>query len=127
MAQGPDGGLAAARIEAVRDEAVRVAEDLRAELAAIGESTEARPDDEHDAEGSTVGYERARVAALLAVAETSLRQLDDALGRLREGDYGRCTRCGGEIAPERLRALPGAAYCAACARTPARPPWRRRR
>ncbi|HWD53326.1 MAG TPA: hypothetical protein VG412_13070, partial [Acidimicrobiales bacterium] len=40
---------------------VRLRADLEAELEAIGESTASVPDDEHDPEGSTVGYERARV------------------------------------------------------------------
>lgn len=99
-----------------RGDAARVVEDLRAELTAIGESTQAGPDDEHDAEGSTVGYERARVAALLRAAEATLDRLDDALERRREGRYGRCVACGKAIVAERLRALPGIDRCTDCAR-----------
>jgi DnaK suppressor protein len=110
---GGRDGLARARAEAGR-----VVEDLRSELAAIAESTEAGPDDEHDAEGSTVGFERARVTALLRAAEASLARLDGALERRRLGRYGRCERCGEAIAPERLLAVPGTACCGACARLP---------
>lgn len=38
-----------------------------------------------------------------------------ALGRIREGDYGFCMRCGDEIAPARLDVLPEAPLCTACA------------
>lgn len=103
------------QLDAARVAAARVVEDLEAELAAIGESTEARPDDEHDAEGSTVGYERARVSALLRAAKAALDRVDVALERRREGCYGRCAACGEEIAPERLLAIPGASHCTACA------------
>lgn len=38
-----------------------------------------------------------------------------ALQRLDDGTYGRCERCGREIAPARLVALPWARHCLACA------------
>lgn len=125
VTRSPDEELSAARIRAAR-----VVGDLRAELAAIGESTEAGPDDEHDAEGSTVGYERARVSALLHVAEATLARLDDALERRGAGSYGSCNDCGRAIPVERLLALPGVARCADCAsdaavRLSARPTLRR--
>ncbi len=41
-------------------------------------------------------------------------EIDRALAKLAEGSYGRCDACGGEIAPERLEALPWAALCMAC-------------
>ena len=37
-----------------------------------------------------------------------------ALNRLEAGTYGRCTRCGGAIAPARLEVLPYAAACIEC-------------
>lgn len=113
-------------IASARADAVRVAEDLRRELAAIGESTEAGPDDEHDAEGPTVGYERARVTALLQAVENEIARFDDAIERRREGRYGRCADCDGKIAPERLFALPGVDRCADCARAPTPHPALRR-
>jgi DnaK suppressor protein len=41
-------------------------------------------------------------------------EIDHALAKLAEGTYGRCDACDGEIAPERLEALPWAALCVAC-------------
>ncbi|MGA2210395.1 MAG: TraR/DksA family transcriptional regulator [Acidimicrobiales bacterium] len=41
-------------------------------------------------------------------------EIDRALEKLTEGTYGQCDACGGEIAPERLEALPWAARCIDC-------------
>lgn len=45
-----------------------------------------------------------------------LDQVHAALQRIDEGTYGICTRCGGEINPERLNALPYAEHCVRCQR-----------
>ncbi len=95
--------------------AVMLVADLEAELAAIGESTAAVPDDEHDAEGSTVGFERARITALLHQARRTLRAIDEAIERSQRGTYGICEMCGTTIDPERLDALPTAKHCMSCA------------
>jgi DnaK suppressor protein len=49
----------------------------------------------------------------LVVTEERLRR---ALAKLEEGSYGRCDRCGGEIAPGRLEAAPESSLCIDCAR-----------
>jgi RNA polymerase-binding transcription factor DksA len=72
-------------------------------------------DDEHDPEGVTVAVERAQAQALLAQAKEDLAELDLAGERLRAGAYGRCERCGGDIAAERLEFLPAARLCITCA------------
>ena len=41
-------------------------------------------------------------------------QISAALNRLDAGTYGRCTRCGGQIAVARLEVLPHAAACIEC-------------
>jgi RNA polymerase-binding transcription factor DksA len=46
-----------------------------------------------------------------------IAQLSAALARIEAGTYGRCATCGGEIAPERLEALPEVTVCIACARS----------
>ncbi|HEX3622570.1 MAG TPA: TraR/DksA C4-type zinc finger protein [Acidimicrobiales bacterium] len=78
------------------------------------------PDDEHDPEGSTVGFERALVIDLLAQARQDLADLDDALARLDTGTYGACEVCGRAVPPERLAAHPTARMCVACAEAQAR-------
>lgn len=104
-------------LAAARERVVEVVADLEAELVAIAESTAASPDDEHDAEGSTVGFERARVGGLLARARQELRDLDAAEGRLGAGTYSHCVECGGDIGAARLEALPATTRCVTCAAT----------
>jgi RNA polymerase-binding transcription factor DksA len=44
-----------------------------------------------------------------------IEAIDRALRRIDDGDYGRCEACRELIALDRLRALPSATTCAACA------------
>lgn len=44
----------------------------------------------------------------------SLRDIEAALERIRDGTYGVCIDCGEEIAVERLRAYPTAKRCFTC-------------
>ena len=95
----------------------RLVDDLREELEGIFTSQQADPpDDEHDVEGSSVGFERARITALLGPAEARLEALDSARRRAAAGDYGRGERCGHAIGEERLEALPATTLCIECAR-----------
>lgn len=100
---------------------------LERDLAAIVEAAALTPpDDEHDPEGSTIGFERALVSDLAEQARQDIAALDSALDRLDRDDYGRCERCGQAIPPERLAAHPTARACVACAALrPARQPNRR--
>ena len=82
----------------------------------VADSLHANADDEHDPEGSTIAYERAQVAALIAGAQSTLDDLDRALARLSAGCYSVCEGCGGRISPERLAALPAGRTCFECAR-----------
>jgi DnaK suppressor protein len=43
-----------------------------------------------------------------------LRAIQDALARLKRGEYGSCRRCGEAIPPARLAAMPQAAFCLDC-------------
>ena len=78
-------------------------------------SRDVATDDEHDPEGATIAYERARTTALVDQARAHLAEVDAALGRLAEGSYGRCVVCGTAISPERLEARPAATTCIRCA------------
>lgn len=113
-----DGHVRAA-LEAEHLSALDRVRAMASEVAGLaGDAGDANGDDEHDPEGSTVAYERARAAALLAEAESNLRDLDVALAKLAAGTYAVCESCGGTIAPERLEALPAARRCFACASAP---------
>ncbi|HLX77658.1 MAG TPA: TraR/DksA C4-type zinc finger protein [Acidimicrobiales bacterium] len=105
----------AEQLSRTRAATVVLVTDLEDDLAAIAESTSMGPDDEHDPEGSTVGYERARVGSLLERTRRYLSDLDAALERVRLGTYGFCDHCGEAILPERLKVLPTATLCVDCA------------
>ena len=59
-------------------------------------------------------FAQQRDLALHDKAEKELELVDAALSRLDAGTFGTCLRCGNDIAPGRLEALPWAAYCIAC-------------
>jgi DnaK suppressor protein len=55
------------------------------------------------------------VAFALAARESHLIQdIDDALGRIENGTYGQCVRCGKPLYKERLKAMPTAKYGPKC-------------
>ena len=58
-------------------------------------------------------YEAALEPASEAVRR-ELAEIDEALGRIAAGSYGRCVACGGPMGLQRLRAIPEARYCTGC-------------
>lgn len=104
------------RLARERAETTRMVAALSAELDGIIESVSlSNNDDEHDPDGATNGYERAKATALLRSAGERLVELDRAAERLAAGTYGRCEVCGAEIGAERLEALPTTTRCVRCA------------
>jgi DnaK suppressor protein len=89
--------------------------DLEREYAALADPQNVALDDEHDSEGSTVGFERARVAGLITRSRRQVADLEDATRRAEAGAYGYCSSCGSEIGTERLAALPATRLCISCA------------
>jgi DnaK suppressor protein len=83
--------------------------------AIVASSAAAATDDEHDPEGGSTAFERQHIAALIAAAQDQLAGIGEALGRLDEGSYGVCERCGRAIAADRLAARPTATACMDCA------------
>ena len=43
-----------------------------------------------------------------------IKQIDMALDKIKEGNYGVCEECGEEIGEKRLKVLPFARYCRDC-------------
>jgi RNA polymerase-binding transcription factor DksA len=62
------------------------------------------------------GTHREIADALTAAARSALRDVQDALERMRRGCYGRCVDCGGQIPVARLEVIPQVARCMACQR-----------
>ncbi len=59
-------------------------------------------------------YEREKNLALVRRLEQRLDEIDYALRAAKKGTYGICERCGREIDPDRLKALPETTLCIRC-------------
>lgn len=105
-----------------RSIAVKIAETI-ARIDSLGRSLDdivrssegSPPDDEHDPDGATSGFERAQIASLLDSARNELKELEWARERLEVGTFGLCESCGRPITTERLRARPSVRTCVDCA------------
>jgi RNA polymerase-binding protein DksA len=67
--------------------------------------------DNHLGETATATLDREIDFTLGENSEQILAEIDAALKRIEDGTYGKCVRCGKEIAPERLEAYPWASLC----------------
>jgi acetoin utilization protein AcuB len=91
----------------------------RVEQRVVGEQELERTMREEPLDEAERGADLTEVGAARALDELALRRLaalDHALDRAEQGVLGTCERCGGAIPVPRLRALPGATQCIACAR-----------
>jgi DnaK suppressor protein len=59
-------------------------------------------------------YERQALVYKAATARQMLKNLTEALERVRQGSFGECAECGGDIELKRLEAIPWARYCVRC-------------
>lgn len=105
------------RLEAERTRTEMALADLRTDLsqslsAAISEFSTY---DNHPADIASETYERSKDLGLQADQEYILEQIEAALERLQQGNYGWCVDCGRPIPGERLLAIPYVASCLECA------------
>jgi DnaK suppressor protein len=70
----------------------------------------------HMADLGTDNFEQEFTLSLLQNEEQLLGEITSALERIRQGTFGQCEECHGEIPKARLQALPYARYCVECAR-----------
>lgn len=66
-------------------------------------------------EGTSIAIERFTDVAVHGQIVQQLAAVEAALGRLDDGTYGVCERCGTRIPEERMEVVPWAANCVACA------------
>ena len=103
---------------AVRAQLEQERTSLRSDIAALEAENQAPQDDagigNHIADGATEVFERERDLALQSNSQELLTQVEAAIERIDEGRYGVCVRCGKQIPPERLEALPYAIYDINC-------------
>ncbi len=92
---------------------VREREQVLEELGHLREFMQAEVDVEPD-EGDAEIFEREKNAALIAVLERKLQDVESALRSIDKGEYGICERCGKPIEAARLEVKPDATLCVAC-------------
>jgi DnaK suppressor protein len=80
------------------------------------ETGEDAASDNHLADTATDTYDRELDYTLEENSEHVLASIDAALKRIEDGTYGTCTKCGKQIARERLEARPSATLCIDCQR-----------
>lgn len=99
-------------LEAQRD---RILEATRSRIDGVRREGDAEAGDVLDeAETSEADIQTDLELSLLEMQRETLVRIDAALASLDEGTYGHCAACGGEIATERLHALPFAIRCRDC-------------
>jgi DnaK suppressor protein len=70
----------------------------------------------HMADLGSDNFEQENTLNLLANEQQQLDEIRDALERIRQGTFGRCEECTTAIPKARLKELPHARLCVACAR-----------
>lgn len=79
-----------------------------------GRSPELSDYDNHPADAASETYERTKNYAIDEAFKEMIERIDEALRKIDAGTYGLCDRCGRQISPERLKAIPSATFCIAC-------------
>jgi RNA polymerase-binding protein DksA len=70
--------------------------------------------DEHTGDSGTATFERERDLTLGNNIQDLINRIDRALGKIEAGTYGICDRCGRDIDPARIKAVPYANLCITC-------------
>ena len=97
------------RLQNQRDEILNMyKQDLRAGQESADDGTEDIVDRANNA------YNRELMFSLSDTERNTLLLIENALRRMDEGTYGRCSNCGQSIALPRLEALPWARFCVDC-------------
>ena len=84
---------------------------LRRQLADLGEGGDDLAFDEGFADSSQVAAEQGEVRALTANLKALLADVERAIAKIDDGNYGTCETCGEPIAPARLEAMPASRFC----------------
>jgi RNA polymerase-binding protein DksA len=71
---------------------------------------------QHMADMASDGYEVEKSVKILSEETNLLREIEEALFRIKEGRFGICEACKKPIDQKRLEAIPYAKYCIECQR-----------
>ena len=99
-------------LKALREKASELRRRMSAEQAAAIVSRLEDPSDSGDL--SQQSHEEWLFLNRNNLEKTLLREVEEALRRVKEGSYGVCQECEEAISPKRLQALPWAKFCVRC-------------
>ena len=102
---------------------LKIRERLSGDIRQLGDETLLSVDDasggnrlpNHPADHGSESYNQEFDLGLLENDEQTLMQVDLALERIREGNYGTCAECEKSIPKRRLEVIPYTPYCVDCA------------
>jgi DnaK suppressor protein len=80
------------------------------------QAVNAQPDDgiQDLADKAASAYSKELNFSLSDTERTMLVAIDEALARIKNGEYGVCTNCGATIGEKRLQAIPWTQHCIDC-------------
>ena len=116
-------------LDDLRERLLEEKEQLQVQLSTIEEGTFATSQsdmsgevsfDDENADAGTFTFERERDLSIENNVRDLLRKIDRALGRMDDGTYGTCSRCGKPIEKARMKALPYVDLCIKDAQAQAR-------
>lgn len=102
-------------LQALRISLEEERDQLRSQLADLGDGGQGFAFDENFADSGQVAAEQGENRVLVGRLGDSLADVERALAKLDSGEYGTCEGCGATIAEARLEAMPATRYCITCA------------
>ncbi len=68
----------------------------------------------HMADVGTDTFGREVELTIASAGSETMKDIDEALGQIEDGTYGKCDVCGGQVSEKRLEAVPYAHLCISC-------------
>lgn len=112
MSAGPDLDRFRSALEGERDRLLHAVQAVHHDGSLLEETGDlAIGSGDHIADSASETYLRELDGGLEENAGHLLSEIDAALGRIDDGTYGLCAKCGRQIGEERLEAVPYATLC----------------
>ncbi|MDH3285132.1 MAG: TraR/DksA family transcriptional regulator [Acidobacteriota bacterium] len=87
--------------------------ELTARFTGEGRNTVSQGGDDY-VDDAVTHYTREFLLSLSDLERRQLIMVEEALGRIKNGEYGDCQMCGAVVGMKRLGAVPWARYCVSC-------------
>ena len=111
-------GLSQEDLDKFRKELLEKRREIVGVVAGLEDEAQRGGDDEvsvdHMADHGSDSYEKDQTIGHIERESVALKEIDEALKRIADKDFGICTACGKTIKKSRLNALPSAGLCLDC-------------